>query len=280
MQISNDEFSLLKSYLHDTCGIDVPPEKSYLFVTRLAGLLSEIGCSSFSEFYHRINSGNDLSLRARLVEAMTTNETAFFRDAHPFQTLQNKVLPALAGRRRAESRYLPRLRIWSVGCSTGEEAYSIAMAVSEWLASQQAFTRNQVSIVAMDISGKALSVAKRGLYSESQLGDRLPGNYRQSYFHQIGGGWMVREDVRAMVLFNELNLAEPFEHLGCFDVIFCRNVIIYFSLELKKRIIEQFYRMLQPGGVLFMGASENLYNISSSFKTRYEEQTIYYLKEG
>jgi len=280
MKLNANEFSLLKTYLHDTCGIDVPPEKSYLFVTRLGSLLSDIGCSSFSELYHRINSGKDLSLRARLVEAMTTNETAFFRDAHPFQTLQKKVLPDLARRRRAESSFMPRLRIWSVGCSTGEEPFSIAISISEWLQSQQEFTRNEVSVVAMDISGKALAVAKRGLYPESRLGGRVPDALRENYFRPMGGGWMVREDVRAMVLFNEINLAEPLEQFGCFDVIFCRNVIIYFSLELKKRIVEQFHRMLQPGGVLFMGASENLYNISSSFKTEYEEQTIYYVKEG
>jgi chemotaxis protein methyltransferase CheR len=280
MEISNDEFSLFKSYLHDMCGIDVPPEKRYLFVTRLGGLLSELGCTSFSELYHRLNSGRDGSLRGRLIEAMTTNETSFFRDGHPFETLEKKVLPDLALRRRSETSFTPRLRIWSVGCSTGEEPYSIAMAVNEWLGSQQAFTRNQVSVVAMDISGEALAAAKRAVYPESRLRERVPDQYRESYFRQNRAGWMVREDIRAMVLFNELNLAEPFEHLGCFDVIFCRNVIIYFSLDLKKRIVEQFYRMLQPGGVLFMGASENLYNISSTFQTRYQEQTIYYVKEG
>ncbi len=280
MEISQDEFALLKSYLHDACGIDVPPEKRYLFVTRLGSLLADINCNSFSELYHRINSGRDLWLRARLIEAMTTNETSFFRDGHPFQTLRNRVLPLLAERRRAESSFAPRLRTWSVGCSTGEEPYSIAIILSEWLRSQRAFTRNEVSVVATDISAKALSTARRALYSESRLASRLPEGYRQSYFRPLGKDWMVQDEIRAMVLFNELNLAEPFEHLGCFDVIFCRNVIIYFSLDLKRRIVEQFYRMLQPGGVLFMGASENLYNLSSAFETRYEGQTIYYVKKG
>jgi chemotaxis protein methyltransferase CheR len=279
IQISDEEFVLLKKFLSTACGIDVPSEKRYLFVTRLAELLDDIGCRGFSEFYRRLSSNGDAVLRARLVEAMTTNETAFFRDGHPFQTLASRVLPQVAARRRAESRFAPRLRVASVGCSTGEEPYSIAIAALEWLGSQRAFARTDVTVIAGDISKAALETAKRAWYPDKRLGGHLPARHRDAYFRKSGSGWIVKDEVRAMVLFNEMNLAEPLEQFGVFDVIFCRNVIIYFSLELKKRIVEQFHRMLQPGGVLVVGASENLYNISSRFRPQYEDQTIFYVKQ-
>ena len=134
IEITDAEFTLLKDYLYNTSGIAVPVDKRYLFVTRLSDFLTEIGCDNFSQFYVRLTKGDDPELFKRLVEAMTTNETSFYRDGHPFDTLRHRILPELADRRGGESRLIsPRLRIWSVGCSTGEEPYTIAMCVHDWL---------------------------------------------------------------------------------------------------------------------------------------------------
>jgi chemotaxis protein methyltransferase CheR len=278
--INDAEFELLKDYLHTVCGIDIPPEKRYLFVTRLTTLLSEMGCANFSQFYRRVNEKNEAELRVRLVESMTTNETSFFRDEHPFETLQKKILPAIARKRVESVRYTrPRIRIWSVGCASGEEPYSIAISVFEWLEGQEGFARSDVSILAVDIYSDLIRNAQQATYDPDRIRKSLPPGIEEKYFRKRRFGVTVREDVRAMVSFAELNLSETFDHLGYFDVIFCRNVMIYFSIDLKKRIVEQFHKMLQPGGVLLMGASESLYHLSDRFRVVHEGQTTYYLKE-
>ncbi len=279
-QINDIEFSLLRGYLLEACGIDVTPEKRYLFATRLGVLLGELGCASFSELYNRLRHRDDPVLRKRLVEAMTTHETGFFRDLHPFDNLERFLLPELARRRAEKSMLPPRLRLLSVGCSTGEEPYSLAICLDRWLRGQSSLTRNDVSVMAVDISRAVLDIARQGVYDEDRLRG-LPASTRQDYLRRTPQGkWAVRQDVRALVTFGEANLAESLDHLGSFDVIFCRNVIIYFSLELKKTILRRFYQMLNDGGVLVLGASENLYKLSGDFTTRHLDRTTCYVKEG
>jgi len=279
IEISDNEFGLLKDYLGSVCGIDVPSDKRYLFVTRLAELLAELGCSSFSDLYRRLTVRDDHQLRTCLVEAMTTNETSFYRDQHPFVAMSSTILPELARRRSAKVRGVPpRIRIWSVGCSTGEEPFSIAISVHEWLARQQRFSPGDVSIVAGDISKRVLAHARRGIYAAGRL-DKLPLDLRGRYFRPVADGYLVREDIRAMVYFAELNLIDTLEQLGFFDVVFCRNVMIYFSVALKVKVLAQLCRMLHPGGVLVMGASENLYGLSDALRPMSVGQTTYYRKE-
>lgn len=280
-QINDIEFSLLRGYLLKACGIDITPEKRYLFATRLGERLGDLDCGSFSELYNRLRQHNDPELRKRLVEAMTTHETAFFRDQHPFDNLSQRLLPELARRRAADSSLLtPRLRLLSVGCSTGEEPYSLAICLDTWLRGQSTFARDDVHIMAVDISRSVLERARHGVYSEDRLRG-MAASIRQDYLHRTPQGqWAIRQDVRALVTFCEANLAETLEHLGSFDIIFCRNVIIYFSVELKKTIIRQFHRMLNGGGVLVLGASENLYQLSDDYTTRHLERTTCYVKEG
>jgi len=278
--ITDSEFARLKDYLSLQCGIDVPPEKRYLFVTRLADCLESHGMRSFSELHDRLTAGRDVGLHCRLIEAMTTNETSFFRDGHPFATLAREILPTLARRREEESRYTPpRLRIWCAGCSTGEEPYGVAMTVFDWLSLEKVFTPASVTILASDISRRALATARRGAYTRKQLGD-FPARQRMEYLRETGDRYVIHPDVRAMVYFAEVNLAKDFRQLGFFDVIFCRNVIIYFALDLRRRILARFHEMLNPGGVLLVGASESLYQLHDGFRHVHAGPTTYYVRDG
>ena len=279
-KLNDTEFSLLREYLLTACGIDVTPEKRYLFTTRLIDLMESLGCGSFSELYTRLKHGDDAALRRRLVEAMTTHETSFFRDQHPFDNLALQVLPAQARRRIEECTVVtPRLRLLCAGCSTGEEAYSVAICVKTWLQTQDRFGPADVTVMAVDISRAVLDRARAGRYPHERL-KGLPAAWRDAHFTQAGDTWLVNDDVRAMVTFCEANLSEPMERLGCFDIILCRNVIIYFAAALKAEIVRQFHSMLNPGGALILGASENLYGVSDAFVTRHLGKTTCYLKEG
>jgi len=277
IEINDTEFSLLKEYVSQVCGIDIPPEKKYLFRTRLSAFLSQENCRSFSEFYNRLTTSNDKILERQLVQAMTTHETSFFRDSHPFDALTHRILPDAAARRlTGPGKRQKRLRILSCGCSSGQEPYSIAICVSEWLATQKNFQAKDITILGVDISKRVLVQAARGMYAETELGKALPSRLKSRYFSQEGSQWMLDPEVRNMVNFAELNLVDNFAFIGRFDIIFCRNVIIYFSLKLKRHIVLQFHQMLNPGAVLMLGASESLYMLSDDFSAVHCGPTTYY----
>ena len=278
VELSDIEFNLLKKYLSGICGIEVPTEKQYLFRTRLSNFLMDQEIKNFSVFYNRLTTSDDNELQRRLVQAMTTHESSFFRDGHPFDVLLHKLLPAIAERRIAEARYLPpRIRILSSGCSLGQEPYSIAMCVKEWLKTQDRFTPNEISILGADVSEKILARAAKGTYTDLEIGKSLPNRFRLQHFTQRGSKWVLSDEIRRMVSFAELNLVETFQYIGKFDIIFCRNVFIYFSTELTQNILAQFHTMLRPGGALILGASESLYKISDQFKAVHEGQGTYYV---
>lgn len=277
MEITDAEFGLMKEYLLQSWGIDIPGEKRYLFHTRLADFLVQEKCNSFGEFYRLLQVPENDALRKRLIEAMTTNETAFFRDGHPFEILEKTLLPALGERRKREAVYLPpKVRIWSAGCSTGQEPYTIAMLLHAWQEKQEKFTPGNIAIIATDISQRVLCRAREGLYREQEIGKWFPQHYRRRYLQAGEEGLRISREICDMIHFSEVNLAEPFEHLGRFDLILCRNVIIYFSMKKKLEILQQFRRMLNPGGMLLLGASETLYGLSEEFLPVHIGQTIYY----
>jgi len=277
IEITDTEFAVLKEHLSKVSGIEVPPEKRYLFKTRLSELLETENCPNFSTFYARLSTEGDGILERELVMAMTTHETGFFRDSHPFDCVQRKLLPAIARQQLTSAGKRPvRIRILSCGCSSGQEPYSIAMCVQEWLQSQTRLQREVFTILGVDISRRILERAMRGVYTSAELGATLPEYMRSRYFVARNGLWEVSGEIRRMVNFAEVNLSESFGFMGQFDLIFCRNVIIYFSLELKKKIIEQFRSMLNPGGALILGASESLYPLTNEFVAVHEGPTIYY----
>jgi len=277
IEITDTEFAVLKEHLSRVSGIEVPPEKRYLFKTRLSQLLEAEHCPSFSTFYARLTTESDGILQRELVMAMTTHETGFFRDGHPFDCLQRKLLPDIARRRLASAGKRPvRIRILSCGCSSGQEPYSIAMCVREWLRSQARPPRAGFTVLGVDISRRILQRAMRGVYTSEELGATVPQYMKSRYFVARSSLWEVSSEIRRMVSFAEVNLAESFGFLHRFDLIFCRNVIIYFSLELKKRIIQQFRSMLNRGGALILGASESLYPLTHEYVAVHDGPTTYY----
>ena len=282
IEINDKEFGLFREYLLDSCGIDIPEEKRYLFNTRLGPILEKKNCTGFGGLYDLLQDNSQPELRNQVVEAMTTNETAFFRDGHPFEAFGNVILPELAARKQKESLFFPPgLRIWSAACSTGQEPYSIAMILYEFMKRQNSFNADNIRIFATDISAQAVKKAETGEYTDAEIDKGMKEVYRGLYAEKSGGKWHITDKIRKMVNFRQLNLARDFfPDMANLDLIFCRNVIIYFSVDLREKIVEKFYRVLNPGGILMIGAAENLYGITSRFEVVHiGATTIYRAKE-
>ncbi len=277
MNISDREFGVLKEYLIQESGIDVTEEKRYLFTTRLSDLLKSEGCKTFSDFFKILSSGKREDLVDNVIALMTTHESGFFRDSHPYQVFKDSILPEVAKRRAAQARFLPpRLRVLSAGCSFGQEPYSIALCIQQWLPTQSVFSLQSVTIMGIDLSALTIEHAKTGIFSNQEIGKQLSSQERQQYFRKHGERWQLCEEIRKMVTFQQVNLIKPFDNLGKFDVIFCRNVIIYFSIEGRKAALGHLRRVLEPEGILFLGSAESLYNLSNEFSSRAVGQTTYY----
>ena len=277
MNMSDREFGLFKEYLFRESGIDVSDDKRYLFTTRLSDLLLREGCATFDGFYKVLTSGSRGNLTRQVIESMTTHESGFFRDEHPYHIFTDVILPEVSKRRAAEAHFLPpRIRVLSAGCGFGQEPYSLAICVHRWLPTQSIFSLRDITILGCDISTNALERAKKGVFREMEVGKYLSAQDRQTYFRECKGQWRVREDIRAMAAFQQVNLTEPFDNLGKFDVIFCRNVLIYFSMDGRKKAIERLSRALAPRGYLFLGSAESLFNLSGDFTSRADGSTTYY----
>ncbi len=281
-KITDNEFDELKKYLYRICGIDVPEEKRYLFETRLQGLLRSLQCTNFNEFSNKLAEDKDETLATMLVERMTTNETAFFRDKHPFDSLGEFVIPQIIAQKIKQDKLMsPKIRIWSAGCSTGQEPYSLAILLTEWIKKNQQLEKENVEIIASDISNNVLDIAKQGKYKDAELAKGMDPQIQQKYFEKVDDHWQVLPEIKKMITFKRINLAHDFSQIiGYCDVILCRNVIIYFSPELKKQIIVGFQRILNNNGILLLGASENLYNVSDGFSSEYYNNTIFFRKKN
>lgn len=262
--ISQQDFRLLRDLIERSCGIALGDEKAYLIETRLVGLMAECGCEDYGAFYRRVAEDTSHRLRDRIVDAMTTNETLWFRDGHPFTILREQLLPALGEALRSGNRF--RIRIWSGACSTGQEAYSIAMAVHEFCQAQPGLRPDQFEILATDISPSALFLAKAGRYDEASLARGLSPARRDRFFHPEGRAWVVNDEVRKLVTFRPFNLQDPLDPLGHFDVVFLRYVCIYFSDPFKRQIYQGVARLLAPDGHLLISAVESLRGIAEGFE--------------
>lgn len=251
--ITPQEYDAFKKFLQDACGILLGENKQYLVKSRLRRILEDNQMTSLGALLEHLKRPGRSPLREVVVDAMTTNETLWFRDNHPFRILSDKLLPELA-----ERSQLQPIRFWSAACSTGQEPYSVAMAVDEYRRLKPGKLKADVKITATDISKSVLDVARRGEYEMLAIGRGLSPERQKSFFTQsINGGWQIRPELKTMVDFKELNLLERYM-LGKFDVVFCRNVLIYFSGELKKDILTRIHATLNPGGYLILGASESL----------------------
>jgi chemotaxis protein methyltransferase CheR len=260
------DYEFLRKLLKERSGLDLSSDKQYLVESRLSPLARRVGLSSIAELVAKIKSGTE-ALTSEVVEAMTTNETFFFRDRIPFDHLRQTVLPGLV-QARANRR---ALRIWCAASSTGQEPYSIAMCIKEFAP----LARWRVEIVATDLSHGVLEKSRAGIFSQFEVQRGLPIQMLVKYFTQSGDLWQINADIRAMVQHRQLNLLQDFSHLGSFDVIFCRNVLIYFDQETKTAIFDRLARVLEPDGVLALGAAESVVGISDAFKPDPERRGLY-----
>jgi chemotaxis protein methyltransferase CheR len=265
--VTSLDYGFLRKFLKERSGLDLSSDKQYLVESRLIPLARRAGFPGIAELVQKLKSGSD-ALTSEVVEAMTTNETFFFRDKVPFDHLRETVLPALI-QARASRR---SLRIWSAASSTGQEPYSIAMCLKEFA---PALTGWRVEIVATDLSQGVLEKSRAGIFSQFEVQRGLPIQMLVKHFTQVGELWQLNADIRAMVQHRQLNLLQDFSHLGLFDVIFCRNVLIYFDQATKAGVFDRLARALEPDGVLTLGAAESVVGISDAFRSYPERRGLY-----
>ena len=274
-KITPDEFKAFAKYIHDISGIYYDQRKAYLFEARLGPLLEKHGLFSYGELYQKAKTDPKRALEKEIVDAISTNETLFFRDAAPFEVLQHKILPDLIDARSAGSSSSPPItvRVWSAACSTGQEVYSIAIVLKELLPDRRKYN---VRLLGTDISDAAVARASYGKYNKFEIERGLAKDKLQRYFSLNGDSWKINDEIRAMATFKKLNLMRPLNGLGKFDIVFCRNVAIYFSMEDRKRLFENIGDILAPDGYLIIGSTETLTGVCPRFEPKRHIRAIFY----
>jgi len=257
--LQQNEYDQFRLFLEQQCGIVLGENKQYLVKSRLAPLMSRFNVESLSELVSKTLGVHERQLRAAVVDAMTTNETLWFRDQYPFELLKTRLFP--------EFKTLNRpLKIWSAASSSGQEPYSIAMSVAEFQSSSPGVLKMGAQIIGTDISNTMLDMCKHAEYDALALARGLSAERRKKFFKDSGNGMAkVVDSLKKQVSFRHLNLLDSYALMGKFDIIFCRNVLIYFSPEVKAKIIAKFSQALNPKGYLFLGASESMSGLSTDF---------------
>lgn len=278
LKISDEEFTQMRDFIYDQSGIYVADNRKYLLENRLASRLKELNLKTFGEYYYflRYDPGRRQELN-RLFEVVTTNETSFYRNPPQLKVFQDTVLPEiLEAQRQARQK---RLNIWSAGCSSGEEPYTLAIMISEVLKSE--LSQWSIKITANDLSEAVLQVARKGVYSDYAL-RTTPKEIISKYFTNEDGRYKIKPEVKRLVSFGQINLSDrmAMKRVERSQFVFCRNVIIYFDDEMKKKVISAFYDNLLEGGYLFIGHSESLHNISRAFKPVHHPGAIIYQKQS
>ncbi|HEX4792924.1 MAG TPA: protein-glutamate O-methyltransferase CheR [Humisphaera sp.] len=259
MQLSPEALTKLIQLIRQWTGLMLGPDKAYLIRHRLAPVVRSCGFAGYDELLLRLQGGGATRIQEAVVEAITTKETSFFRDPWLFDALVQQVLPELAHRRKGAQGALRTMRICSAGASTGQEAYSLAIAVREFLDSpSQTLTANDFSITAVDISAAAIDAAKIGLYSKQEVARGLSESRLRRFFKPEGDAWQADESLRRLVQFRTFNLLRPLTELSAFDLIFCRNVLIYFDEATRTHVCQGLCRALREGGWLALGSAESL----------------------
>ncbi|GAB58472.1 MULTISPECIES: CheR family methyltransferase [Rheinheimera] len=257
--LQDKEYVLFRDFLEQQCGIVLGENKQYLVKSRLAPLMQRFGVASLSELVNKTLSPFERQLRSAVIDAMTTNETLWFRDTYPYELLKKQIFPELEKDCRT-------VKIWSAASSSGQEPYSIAMTALEYQQSRPGAFSLGVHVLGTDISNTMLEHCQRAEYDGLALSRGLSPERRSKFFEDSGKGMMrVKDNVRKNVNFRHLNLLDSYTLLGKFDIIFCRNVLIYFSADVKAKIIRQFAQSLNPKGYLFLGASESLSSLNNDF---------------
>ncbi len=272
MSISTVEFDYLRGLVQQQSAIVLDADKTYLAVSRLQDLARREGFETVGGLLSHLRGRPCNGLHHKVVEAMTTNETYFFRDVHPFDCLRQVVLPDLLARRAAERR----LAVWSAACSTGQEPYSVAMLLREPGGVPAAW---QTTLLATDLCTEALARAERGQYSQLEVNRGLPARMLVKYFDDLGGAWQVKPEIRRAVEFRPLNLIAPWPALPRMDVVFLRNVLIYFDVPTKRQVLAKVRAALRPDGYLFLGGAETVLNLDDAFeRVPYRQANCYRLR--
>jgi len=302
--ITSKEYQEFREFLEAASGIALGENKQYLVNSRLSCLVTEMGLASIGELIECVKRDMKPGLRERIVDAMTTNETLWFRDHFPFEILKSHILPELSGPRTRP------VRIWSAACSSGQEPYSMSMIIQEYLQAKPGSLPCDAQIIATDISPSVLKDAREGIYDAMAFARGLSDERKKRFFdaqgktsdikaragdaqgktgditgnagHITAKAWQVKPEIRKRITFSEMNLMKKdYLALGKFDVIFCRNALIYFSAELKREILARFSQVLEPGGYLCLGASESVSGYADFFETvRYQGGLVYRLKKA
>jgi chemotaxis protein methyltransferase CheR len=253
----NSDFDVLRQLLNRRSGLSLDAEKAYLAESRLQPLVQQLGLSGLGGLVKMLLSGAHADLEREVVEAMTTNETFFFRDRVPFDNFRKVILPYLLEARR-DSR---QIRIWCAACSSGQEPYSLAMLLDEEAPRLAGWS---IEILATDLSRAVVNAARQGVYSQFEVQRGLPIAQLLRYFRQDGERWRINEYLRSRIRFNEFNLLSSYAALGRFDVIFCRNVLIYFDVPTKKDVLDRMAAVLAPDGFFIMGAAETVIGLTDA----------------
>ncbi len=256
--ISSDAYSRFQQFLEQVAGIVLGSNKQYLVESRLAGIMEQEGIATLDELLVRVQGAGESRLRERVVDAMTTNETLWFRDQKPYRLLEQLILPEYAGR---------PLRIWSAACSSGQEPYSINFTIEEFRRGNPGSAPSQVEIVATDLSSSMLECAMAAEYDAMTMARGLTEQHKQRFFTRSGQNWVVKGEYRRNITFRRHNLQDSYSVLGRFDIIFCRNVLIYFSEKLKRDILDRMAELLRPDGYLILGSSESVSGYSNKYRT-------------
>jgi chemotaxis protein methyltransferase CheR len=269
MTISAEDFEFVRTVVRDQAGILLEPGKEYLVESRLQPLARREGFPSIAEMVVKMRSPLGKAVTQKAVDAMTTNETTFFRDVEPFEALRKFVLPELIEAKKTTKR----LKIWYAASSTGQEPYSVSMLIHEHFPQLLSWDLYQL---ATDISPSVLERAREGRYGQVEVNRGLPANYLIKYFSKQGNEWQLKDSIRKMVRFEELNLIRPWPSMGDLDIVMIRNVMIYFDVDAKKQILGRIRRDLRPEGYLFLGGAETTMNLDDSFvRQQYERAGCY-----
>lgn len=257
MTLTSQEFAFISGLVRRDASIVLEAGKEYLVEARLLPLARKAGISTVSEYVNRAQSRPEPQIHQQIVDALTTNETSFFRDGEPFTALSNQVIPELVKARSATRS----LKVWSAACSSGQEPYSLAMVMQDALPLGW-----NSEILATDISTEMLKRAEAGTFTQLEVNRGLPAPLLVRYFERVGAHWKVASSLRNHVSFKRLNLASPLPSMGPFDVIFIRNVLIYFDVETKRSVLQQVSNLLRPDGWLFLGSAETTIGIDDRFE--------------
>jgi chemotaxis protein methyltransferase CheR len=269
MAITTAAFEYIRDLVKSESALMLEPGKEYLVVSRLEPLAKQEGFGSLPQMVDSLRSGPVRELHRKVVEAMTTNETSFFRDIRVFRLFQKTILPELIARRESSRS----LNLWCTASSCGQEPYSVAMSLAEH---RPALTGWNIQLLASDISRTMVARGRSGRYNQTDVNRGLPASLLVKYFEQHGSAWQIKDQIRSLVTFQELNLANNWPYLPRMDVVFMRNVLIYVDMDAKKTILSKVARLLNPDGYLLLGGAETTTNLDSAFEAVSKDGATYF----